>query len=93
MSGVSWDPNDFDLSSTSREGSSSRAEVERWLQTMEGLLSDVADDPDLAESLARVIARTRARHQVAADRTKRTLSSIDSILQRSKRLGTGEPDL
>jgi hypothetical protein len=91
MSGVSWDPNDFDLSA--REGSSSRAEVERWLQTMESLLSDVADDPDLAESLTRAIARTRARHQVAADRTKRTLSSIDSILQRSKRFGSGDPDL
>lgn len=78
MRGPSFDPDDFDV--TPRDRSSPRAEVDRWLETMESLLSDVADDPEVAEPLARVIARTKASQEAAAGRGKRALSSIDSLL-------------
>lgn len=92
MSGMSFDPDSFGSPPPRRRASSSsQDEVEQWLQTMESLLSDVADDPELAEPLARLIARTKAGQQASTERTKRTLSSIDSILRPAKRPGTGAP--
>jgi uncharacterized membrane protein YccC len=84
MSGASIDPSDF--SPGAWGSASTRAEIEHWLQTMESLLADVADDPELAEPLARIIARTRARHDEAAERTKQTLSSVESLLRSARRL-------
>ena len=83
MSGASIDPSDF--SPGAWGSAASRAEIDRWLQTMESLLSDVADDPELAEPLARIIARTRARHEAASERTKQTLSSVESLLRSARR--------
>jgi uncharacterized membrane protein YccC len=82
MSAASFDP--ADLPSSLLGNSSSRAEIDRWLQTMESLLSDVADDPELAEPLARIIARTRERHEAASERTKQAFSSIESLIRNTK---------
>ncbi|HSN87938.1 MAG TPA: hypothetical protein VL025_14360, partial [Thermoanaerobaculia bacterium] len=90
MSGLSFDPDSFDLPRRKRP-SSPNAEVEAWLETMESLLSDVADDPELAEPLTRLIARTKAGQNAATERTKRALSSIDSILHPPKRPRARKP--
>lgn len=89
MGGLSFDPDDFDIPRRKRP-SAPDAEVELWLETLESLLADVADDPELAEPLARVIARTKDRQQAATERTKRALSSIDSILHPQKRSGRSD---
>jgi hypothetical protein len=89
MSGASWDPDD--LAPIGTGGSSARVEIDRWLQTMESLLADVADDPELAEPLTRIIASTRARHEEAAERTKRALSSVESLLRETKSHRLGKP--
>lgn len=88
MAGL-FDPDSFDISPRRKRPSrqnESQAEVDLWLQSLESLLADVVDDPEVAEPLARVIARTRARQQVASERKKRAFSSIDSLLSLSSSL-------
>jgi hypothetical protein len=88
MAGL-FDPDDFDVTPRRKRPSrrdAPQAEVDLWLQHLESLLADVADDPEVADPLARVIARTKARQQVAAERKKRTFSSIDSLLSLSSGL-------
>ena len=88
MSAFSIDPADF--GPAPRGSASSRAEVDRWLQTMESLLADVADDPELAEPLARIIASTKARHEEDRERTNQTFSSVESLLRDMQRPPHGD---
>lgn len=89
MTGI-FDPDAFDIPPRRKRPSrrdDSQAETDLWLQNLESLLADVVDDPEVAEPLARVIARTKARRQVTAERKKRTFDSLDSLLSLSSPVG------